>query len=86
MAAILSEEVVSVRHWTDRLFSFVVTRHPSFRFEAGQFAMIGLELDGKPLMRARFIHAMNSCMNIERVGSYRTCLLTVVVNQRLAVT
>jgi len=52
LAAILSEEVVSVRHWTDRLFSFVVTRHPSFRFEAGQFAMIGLELDGKPLMRA----------------------------------
>jgi ferredoxin/flavodoxin---NADP+ reductase len=52
LAAILSEEVVSVRHWTDRLFSFVVTRHPSFRFQAGQFAMIGLELEGKPLMRA----------------------------------
>jgi len=40
LAAILSEEVINVRHWTDRLFSFVVTRHPSFRFEAGQFTMI----------------------------------------------
>ena len=52
MAAILDEQVVSVRHWTDRLFSFVVTRHPSFRFEAGQFTMLGIELDDKPLMRA----------------------------------
>jgi ferredoxin/flavodoxin---NADP+ reductase len=52
LAAILDEKVMSVRHWTDRLFSFVVTRHPSFRFDAGQFTMLGLALDGKPLMRA----------------------------------
>jgi ferredoxin--NADP+ reductase len=52
LAAILDEKVVSVRHWTDRLFSFVVTRRPSFRFEAGQFTMIGLQRDGRPLMRA----------------------------------
>jgi ferredoxin--NADP+ reductase len=52
LVAILDETVVSVRHWTDRLFSFIVTRRPSFRFEAGQFTMIGLQLDGKPLMRA----------------------------------
>ena len=64
MAAILSEEVINVRHWTDRLFSFVVTRHPSFRFEAGQFAMIGLELDGKPLMRA---YSMTSAPSDRRV-------------------
>ncbi len=46
------ETVLSVHHWTDRLFSFVTTRDKSFRFKNGQFAMIGLEVDGKPLLRA----------------------------------
>ena len=46
------ERVLSVHHWTDRLFSFTCTRDPSLRFESGQFAMIGLEIDGKPLLRA----------------------------------
>ncbi len=46
------EEVLSVHHWTDRLFSFTCTRSPQFRFGAGQFAMIGLMVDGKPLVRA----------------------------------
>ena len=44
--------VLSVTHHTDKLFSFRVAREPSFRFEAGQFVMIGLEVDGKPLVRA----------------------------------
>lgn len=44
--------VTSVRHWTDRLFSFTTTRDPALRFEAGQFLMIGLLVDGKPLVRA----------------------------------
>jgi len=44
--------VLSVRHWTDRLFSFTTTRDPSFRFQSGQFTMIGLTVDGKPLLRA----------------------------------
>ena len=50
--AFFGETVTWVHHWTDRLFSFTCTRDPSFRFEAGQFAMIGLVVDGKPLVRA----------------------------------
>jgi ferredoxin--NADP+ reductase len=45
--------VTSVRHWTDRLFSFRVTRPQSLRFRSGEFVMIGLMGDtGKPLLRA----------------------------------
>lgn len=44
--------VISVHHYTDRLFKFRVTRPRSFRFKCGQFVMIGLEVDGEPLMRA----------------------------------
>ncbi len=52
MSAYTHETVLSVHHWTDDLFSFQATRSPSFRFVNGQFTMIGLELDGKPLVRA----------------------------------
>jgi ferredoxin/flavodoxin---NADP+ reductase len=45
-------EVLWVRHWNEHLFSFAVTRPASFRFRSGEFVMIGLEADGKPLMRA----------------------------------
>ena len=44
--------VLDVTHYTNKLFSFRVSRDPSFRFEAGQFVMIGLEVEGKPLVRA----------------------------------
>ena len=48
-----AQTVISVRHWTDRLFSFRVTRPPSLRFRSGEFVMIGLLDDnGKPLLRA----------------------------------
>lgn len=47
-----SEFVTHVHHWTDELFSFQTTRSPGFKFQSGQFAMIGLEVEGKPLMRA----------------------------------
>lgn len=46
------ERVLTVHHWTDRLFSFSCTRDAAFRFGAGQFAMIGLLAEGKPLVRA----------------------------------
>ena len=52
MSNLFSAEVLSVHHWTDTLFSFTVTRDPGFRYQSGQFAMIGLEVDGRPLMRA----------------------------------
>jgi ferredoxin--NADP+ reductase len=46
------EQVTSVRHWTERLFSFTLTRPQSFRFRSGEFVMIGLPGEGKPVMRA----------------------------------
>jgi ferredoxin--NADP+ reductase len=52
MASVRSERVLSVNHWSDTLFSFTTTRDPGFRFESGHFVMIGLKLDGKPLLRA----------------------------------
>ena len=52
MAAFDTEHVLSVHHWNDSLFSFTTTRGRSLRFENGHFVMIGLEVDGKPLLRA----------------------------------
>lgn len=53
MSNLYEETVLSIRHWTDRLFSFTTTRNPSFRFENGQFTMMGLRTEsGQPLMRA----------------------------------
>jgi ferredoxin--NADP+ reductase len=47
------ETVLSVEHYTDRLFRFRLTRPQSFRFRSGEFVMIGLpKEDGKPLLRA----------------------------------
>ena len=46
------ETVLAVQHWTDRLFSFRITRPASFRFRSGEFVMLGLVIDGKPLLRA----------------------------------
>jgi ferredoxin--NADP+ reductase len=46
------ERVTWVRHWTDSLFSLRTTRDPGLRFDSGQFVMLGIEVDGKPLLRA----------------------------------
>src|SRR4051794_20034685 len=51
-ANVHAETVVSVRHWTDRLFSFRITRPQSFRFRSGEFVMIGLPNADKPVFRA----------------------------------
>src|ERR1700754_2463699 len=59
MSAFHREKVLSVRHWTDTLFSFTATRDSSFRFLNGQFAMIGLEVDGRPLLRAYSMASAN---------------------------
>jgi len=59
MSAFHKEKVLSVRHWTDTLFSFRATRDAGFRFQNGQFAMIGLEVDGRPLMRAYSMASAN---------------------------
>ena len=48
-----AQTVTHVRHWTDRLFSFRVTRPASLRFRSGEFVMLGLlGENGKPLLRA----------------------------------
>jgi ferredoxin--NADP+ reductase len=47
-----AEEVSWVHHWTDSQFSFKCGRDPTLRFTSGQFAMIGLVIGGKPLVRA----------------------------------
>ena len=59
MSAFHKEKVLSVRHWTDTLFSFRATRDAGFRFQNGQFAMIGLEVDGRPLLRAYSMASAN---------------------------
>ena len=51
-ASLTVEAVRSVRHWNDHLFSFTITRPPSFRFRSGEFVMIGLPGEGRPLLRA----------------------------------
>jgi len=53
------ERVLSVHHWTDKLFSFTTTRDPGFRFENGQFTMIGLPVNGRPLLRAYSLVSAN---------------------------
>ncbi|MFA9217977.1 MAG: ferredoxin--NADP reductase [Sphingomonadaceae bacterium] len=59
MSSMNEERVLSVHHWTDTLFSFTTTRDPSLRFSNGHFTMIGLKVDGKPLLRAYSIASAN---------------------------
>ena len=59
MAAFDDEKVLTVHHWTDRLFSFTTTRSQSLRFSNGHFTMIGLRVNGKPLLRAYSIVSQN---------------------------
>lgn len=51
-ASLSVEQVCSVHHWNEHLFSFSVSRPGSFRFRSGEFVMIGLPGDGRPLLRA----------------------------------
>jgi ferredoxin--NADP+ reductase len=60
----ITETVLDVRHWTDDYFSFTTTRDDGFRFENGQFVMLGLQVpqpDGseRPLLRAYSIASAN---------------------------
>jgi ferredoxin/flavodoxin---NADP+ reductase len=59
MSKFNEERVVAVHHWTDTLFSFRTTRDPSFRFRNGEFTMIGLEVEGRPLLRAYSVVSAN---------------------------
>lgn len=59
MATIGSERVLAVRHWTDSQFTFTTTRDPGFRFANGQFVMLGLNLNDRPMLRAYSIASAN---------------------------
>ena len=59
MSAFNEERVLSIHHWTDRLFTFKTTRDPSLRFSNGHFTMIGLRVNDKPLLRAYSIVSAN---------------------------
>jgi len=65
MAAFNEEKVLSVHHWTERLFSFTTTRNPGLRFSNGHFTMLGLRVDGKPLLRAYSIVSPNHEEHLE---------------------
>lgn len=59
MSKYSTETVLSIHHWNDSLFSFKTTRAAGLRFENGQFVMIGLQVDGRPLTRAYSIASPN---------------------------
>jgi len=59
MSKLATERVVSVHHWSDNLFSFRTTRDPGLKFENGQFVMLGLTVEGRPLLRAYSIASPN---------------------------
>ncbi|MES2580378.1 MAG: ferredoxin--NADP reductase [Pseudomonadota bacterium] len=59
MSKYSTERVLSVHHWNDTLFSFKTTRDAGLRFENGQFVMIGLEVEGRPLARAYSVASPN---------------------------
>jgi len=59
MAAVVPARVTEVKHWNDRLFSFKTERAPEFRFENGHFTMVGLQVEGRPALRAYSIASAN---------------------------
>lgn len=65
MGQTYEERVLSVHHWNDTLFSFTTTRNPSFRFRNGHFTMVGLEVEGRPLLRAFSVVSPNYDEHLE---------------------
>lgn len=65
MSNFYEERVLSVHHWTDTLFSFTTTRDSTFRFKNGQFTMIGIKVNEKPLLRAYSVVSTNYDENLE---------------------
>ena len=65
MAAIGTERVLKVHHWTDTQFTFTTTRDSALRFENGQFVMVGLHVDSRPLLRAYSIASANHEEHLE---------------------
>lgn len=59
MTEVHKETVIDVHHWSDTLFTIKSTRNRSLRFRNGEFAMMGIEVEGKPLMRAYSMASAN---------------------------
>jgi ferredoxin--NADP+ reductase len=59
VASLSTQSVTNIHHWNDSLFTFNTTRDQALRFENGHFVMLGIEVDGKPLMRAYSIASPN---------------------------
>ncbi|GFE73524.1 ferredoxin--NADP reductase [Novosphingobium sp. TCA1] len=64
-AALTVEEVLTVRHWNEHLFSFTMSRPASFRFRSGEFVMLGLQGEKRPLLRAYSIASPSWAEEIE---------------------
>ena len=62
-----TESALTIHHWTPSYFSFTTTRASDFRFENGQFVMIGLPGDDleRPILRAYSIASANWEENLE---------------------
>jgi ferredoxin--NADP+ reductase len=65
LAAIGTERVLDIQHWTDTQFTFATTRHQGLRFENGQFVMVGLQLGSRALLRAYSIASANHDEHLE---------------------
>ncbi|HET9642924.1 MAG TPA: ferredoxin--NADP reductase [Burkholderiaceae bacterium] len=65
MSNLGTERVLHVHHWNDTLFSFRTTRDPALRFRNGHFVMIGLPVNGKPLLRAYSVASANHEEHLE---------------------
>ena len=65
MSNYYESKVLTVHHWTDRQFSFTCTRDPGLRYQSGQFAMIGLMVNDKPLVRAYSMVSPHYAENLE---------------------
>src|ERR1700736_4401912 len=65
LSSISTERVLKVRHWTATQFTFTTTRDSGLRFENGQFVMVGLHVDSRPLLRAYSIASANHEEHLE---------------------
>jgi ferredoxin--NADP+ reductase len=65
VAQLNRETVLSVHHWSDTLFSFKTTRDRGLRFKNGHFLMLGLEVEGRPLLRAYSVVSANHEEHLE---------------------
>src|SRR5437763_1814539 len=65
MSHLNQERVLGVHHWNDSLFSFTTTRNQGFRFRNGHFVMLGLEVEGRPLLRAFSVASANYDEHLE---------------------